>query len=209
MSTLQLFVDSQYASPWAMSCFVVLQEKSIAAEIVPVNLGAAENKEPEFSKKSRTQRVPALVDGDFSLSESSAICEYLEDCFPSVPVFPLNKKSKALARQVQAWIRSDLVALRKERPTEVIFYGKKYPALSVEASAAAQKLFDFADSLLIPGEPNLFGNWCIADTDLALMLNRLIIHGDAVPAHLVTYATKQWQRPSVQLWVNKQRPGFA
>lgn len=49
MSTLQLFVDSQYASPWAMSCFVVMQEKSIAAEIAAVNLGAAENKEPGFA----------------------------------------------------------------------------------------------------------------------------------------------------------------
>lgn len=209
MTTLQLFVDSQYASPWAMSCFVVLQEKSIVAEIAPVNLGVAENKEPGFSKKSRTERVPALVDGDFSLSESSAICEYLEDCFPSVPVFPVDKKSKALARQVQAWIRSDLLVLRKERPTEVIFYGKKYAALSAEANAAAQKLFAVADSLLLPGEENLFGNWSIADTDLALMLKRLIIHGDTVPAHLVAYATQQWQRPSVQLWVNKQRPGLA
>lgn len=209
MTALQLFVDSQYASPWAMSCFVVLQEKSLATEIVPVNLGAAENKEPGFAKKSRTLRIPALVDGDFSLSESTAICEYLEDCFPSVPVFPLDKKSKAVARQLQAWIRSDLLVLRKERPTEIIFYGKKYAALSAEASTAAQKLFAVADSLLLPGEKNLFGNWCIADTDLALMLNRLIIHGDAVPAHLVAYASKQWQRPSVQLWVNKQRPELA
>lgn len=32
MSDLKLYVDSQYASPWAMSCFVVLREKSIAAE---------------------------------------------------------------------------------------------------------------------------------------------------------------------------------
>lgn len=45
MPTLQLFVDSQYASPWAMSCFVVLQEKSITAEIAPVDLEAAANRE--------------------------------------------------------------------------------------------------------------------------------------------------------------------
>ena len=39
MSRLQLFVDSQYAGPWALACFVVLQEKSVAAEWLT---GAAE-----------------------------------------------------------------------------------------------------------------------------------------------------------------------
>jgi len=41
------------------------------------------------------------------------------------------------------------------------------------------------------------------------MFNRLIIHGDNVPAHLVAYAAQQWQWQwqwqSVQLWVNKVR----
>lgn len=208
MSALTLYVDSQYASPWAMSCFVVVHEKNIAAEIIPVDLAAAENKQPGFATKSRTLRVPALVDGDFSLSESSAICEYLEDAFPGVAVYPLDKKTKAQARQLQAWIRSDLMALRKERPTEVIFFGEKYPELSAEATAAAQKLFAVADSLLVSGEKNLFGSWSIADTDLALMLNRLIMHDDFVPPHLVAYANEQWQRPSVQLWLEQVRTGL-
>jgi glutathione S-transferase len=208
MSSLQLYVDSQYASPWAMSCFVVLQEKSIAAEVVPVDLGAAENKRPEFAKKSRTQRIPALVDGDFSLSESTAICEYLEDHFPEIAILPRDKKIKALARQVQAWIRSDMMALRKERPTEVIFYRKQFEPLSNEALAAAQKLFAVIDTLLAPGGKNLFGEWCIADTEVALMLQRLLKHGDPLPAHLAAYAESQWQRPSVQLWLNQQRPAL-
>jgi len=208
MPNLTLYIDSQYASPWAMCCFVVLQEKSLSAELIPIDLGAAENKLPGFVEKSRTQRVPALVDGDFSLSESSAICEYLEDSFPQTAVYPRDKEAKAQARQLQAWIRSDLMALRKERPTEVIFFGEKYPELSAEASAAAQKLFAVSDSLLVSGEKNLFGSWSIADTDLALMLNRLIMHNDFVPPHLVAYANEQWQRPSVQLWLEQVRTGL-
>jgi glutathione S-transferase len=52
----------------------------------------------------------------------------------------------------------------------------------------------------------LFDNWCIADTDLALMLNRLILNGDDVPDDLASYAARQWQRASVQLWINLNRP---
>ncbi|MFV2189741.1 hypothetical protein ACNISP_01400 [Escherichia coli] len=43
--------------------------------------------------------------------------------------------------------------------------------------------------------------WCIADTDLALMINRLVLHGDEVPERLVDYATFQWQRASVQRFI--------
>jgi len=54
--------------------------------------------------------------------------------------------------------------------------------------------------------PNLFGEWCIADVDLGLMLNRLILNGDSVPQRLVDYARHQWQPPSVQLWIARERP---
>jgi len=52
----------------------------------------------------------------------------------------------------------------------------------------------------------LFGSWSIADVDLALMLNRLALNGDAVPEKLAEYARRQWQRPSVQEWVSLKRP---
>jgi glutathione S-transferase len=66
---------------------------------------------------------------------------------------------------------------------------------------SAQKLIETASSLLAHGNPNLFGEWCIADADLALMLNRLILNGDEVPQLLVDYAAFQWQRASVQRYV--------
>ncbi len=63
--------------------------------------------------------------------------------------------------------------------------------------------------VLLAGNPaNLFDEWSIVDVDLAIMLNRLILNGDNVPAELVAYAQRQWQRPSVQEWVNQQRPGL-
>jgi len=77
----------------------------------------------------------------------------------------------------------------------------KKPALSAEGTNSAQKLIETATSLLAHGNPNLFGEWCIADTDLALMLNRLILNGDEVPQLLVDYAEFQWQRASVQRYV--------
>jgi glutathione S-transferase len=112
----------------------------------------------------------------------------------------------AKARQIQAWIRSDLLPIRQERSTLVVFYGEKSGPLSPTASMATGKLFQAAQALLNDGTEYLFNEWSIADVDLALMLNRLILNGDSVPPVLVEYAQRQWQRPSVKAWVTLQRP---
>jgi len=205
-SSFLLYVDAQFLSPYAMSAFVTLHEKELPFDVRTLNLAARENDEAIFAAVSLTRRVPTLIHGDFGLSESSAISEYLDELFPKPPVYPRDPRARARARQVQAWLRSDLMPIRQERSTEVVFHKPTGVPLSAEAGASAEKLFAAAGALLPTGSPNLFGEWCIADTDLALMLNRLVLSGDPVPQRLATYAKHQWRRPSVQRWVNQERP---
>ena len=206
--SLRLYVDAHFTSPYAMSAFVTLREKGLEFELVTLNLDTGENQSEAFAQLSLTGRVPTLVQGEFALSESSAITEYLEEVFPQVPVYPAEPRQRARARQVQAWLRSDLMPIRQERSTLVVFYGLKGEPLSAAAQSAAQKLIIAAQALLADGRDYLFGEWSIADVDLAVMLNRLILNGDSVPANLVAYARRQWQRPSVQEWVKQARPSL-
>lgn len=201
-----LYVDAQYTSPYAMSVFVGLREKGIPFDMQTLDLNAGANRTPEYAGTSLTQRVPTLVDGDFHLSESSAITEYLDDVYPGTALYPTDPRAKARARQIQAWLRSDLLPIRQERSTEVLFYRPSDTPLSPAAQRAAQKLFKAAETLLGQGREHLFETWCIADVDLALMLNRLVLNGDAVPARLADYAKRQWERPSIQAWVSLPRP---
>jgi glutathione S-transferase len=189
-----------------MSVFVALHEKDLSFELSTVDLAANANHEAGFAALSLTQRVPTLLHNNFSLSESSAISEYVNEVFPGTSLYPAEPRARARARQVQAWLRSDLMPIRQERSTEVVFYAPTTSPLSPAARESAEKLFSAAESLLPADSENLFGQWSIADVDLALMLNRLVLGGDHVPERLVAYAKQQWQRPSVQLWVNQRRP---
>jgi glutathione S-transferase len=201
-----LYVDSQFVSPYAMSAFVALHEKCLPFEIKTLDLSAGATHEPAYAQTSLTQRIPTLVDGDFALSESSAIAEYLDEVYPGPTLYPTSPTARARARQVQSWLRSDLMPIRQERSTEVIFYRPVSQPLSAAAQAAALKLFAAANELLAHGGDYLFDRWTIADVDLALMLNRLVLNGDTVPPMLARYARLQWERPSVQLWVHRERP---
>lgn len=200
----KLYVDAQFISPYAMSAFVALVEKDLPFELLTVDLAARQHQGTTFSGVSLTRRVPALSEGDFHLAESTAIAEYLEQIHPTPPVYPLDARQRAKARELQAWLRSDLQALRGERPTEVVFYGEGYAPLSPAGRAGADKLIAAAQALLgEDGRAHLFGQWSIADTDLALMLKRLATPGDDLPEPLLRYARAQWQRPSVQQWVRQ------
>ncbi|MEQ6277381.1 glutathione transferase [Kluyvera huaxiensis] len=198
---ITLWSDSDFFSPYVMSVYVALKEKGLPFTLKTINLNLGEQLKPGWKGYTATRRVPLLdVDG-FELSESSAITEYLDERFAPPEwerLYPHDIQKRARARQVQAWLRSDLMPIREERSTAVVFAGEKKAPLSEAGRQSAAKLFDTASVLLAHGRPNLFGEWCIADSDLALMLNRLVLNGDDVPEVLAEYAAFQWQRASVQ-----------
>ena len=199
---LTLYVDSLFLSPYAMSAYVALTEKQLPFEVRPIDLEAGEQRMQPYQSRALTSRVPALTHADFCLTESSAITEYLEDVFPApahAALYPVDPRERARARQLQAWLRSDLAPLRQERPTETVFYGAAGLPLSDAAHAAAAKLIHVASHLVGASQASLFDDWCIADTDLALMLRRLF--QDDLPDVLRAYADAQWQRASVQKWL--------
>lgn len=205
---LILYADKQLVSPYVMSVAVALAEKGLAYELRRLDLKAKENLDDTYRTRSLTSRVPTLVRGKFSLSESSAIDEYLEEAFSPpqyAAIYPKDLEKRARARQIQAWVRSDLMPIRIERNTTVVFFGARLNPLSVEAQEAAVRLFSAVQAMLPMGAENLFGEWCIADTDLALMLNRLAMHEDVMPDRLVHYARRQWSRPSVRAWLALER----
>ncbi len=202
---ITLYSDSRFTSPYVMSVYVALVEKDIPFELKTIDLSEEENHRRNYADISITRRVPTLSIDTFNLAESSAITEYLEELYPApgfTPVYPSDTQDRAIARQVQAWLRSDFLEIREERSTEVIFYADKNPEpLSGAAGKSLNKLLSGLDNLLEDDAQNLFGDWCIADTDVTLMLNRLIMNGDNIPEKFRNYADHQWKRESVCQWV--------
>jgi glutathione S-transferase len=211
MEPLVLYVDGFWISPYAFSAFVCLKEKGLTFETREVNLHEKAQKTPDFKARSVTARVPVLEHGAFHLSESSAIVEYLEETFapPRHPAtLPAAPRDRARARQIMAWIRSDLMPIRDERATHTFFYKNPVQPLSPAGQRAAEKLIAAASAFIPDGRTSLFDTFSIADADLAMMLMRLVGNGDPVPAKLRDFVAAQWQRPSVRAWVERERAPY-
>lgn len=209
MADLTLWVDAFWISPYAFSAFVALEEKQLPYDVQEVAMHRAENRAPDYARRSLTARVPMLRHGDFHLSESSAIAEYLDDAFPGAPrLLPADAPRRARARQVMAWVRSDLMPIREERSTNTIFYEPATEPLSEKARKAAATLLAATDALLAPGATSLFGTFSVADADLTLMLQRLGKSGHPLGDRVQRFVDATWSRPSVRKWVERPRVPF-
>ena len=72
-------------SPFVRKVLAFAAEKSIELEVRPVGPG---DQNPDFRAASPFGKMPALVDGDYSLPDSSAIVHYLEAIHPEPALIP-------------------------------------------------------------------------------------------------------------------------
>jgi glutathione S-transferase len=205
---LVLYGNRPLTSPYVFSAFVALEEKKLPFTFTLLDLAAGQQNSPAFVARSLTNRVPTLQHGDFWLSESSAITEYLDEVFPAPQypaLYPRDAQSRARVRLVQALIRSDFQALREDRPTSTLFGQPSSKPLSPAGAASAERLIRIATALLLPHKSTITGTFTIGDADLALLLQRLVANGDPLPAPLGDYARSIWKRSSVEAWLARTK----
>jgi glutathione S-transferase len=101
-----------------------------------------------------------------------------------------------------SFLRTSLFTLREARPTSTVFGRPNPRPLSDRAREEAAELERLALALVPDDRTTMFGAWCIADTDLALALMRLIANQDPLDRRLVDYALSQFDRKSVHRFVS-------
>ena len=90
-------------APNARRVRMFLAEKGIEIALVPVDLAKMEQRDADFSAKNPFQIVPALeLDDGSVITESIAICRYLEDLHPAPALFGTNARERA---EVEMWQR--------------------------------------------------------------------------------------------------------
>lgn len=93
---------SYYRSSSSYRARIALAFKGLPYEYNAVHLlkNGGEQHSPEYRALNPQELVPTLIDGDFVLTQSMAIMEYLEEKYPEPSYMPKDTEQRAYVRQV-------------------------------------------------------------------------------------------------------------
>ncbi len=203
---LKLIVGNKKYSSWSMRPWVALKSTFIPFEEEVIGLDLPDTAD-KISRVNAAGRVPVLLDGDLTIWDSLAICEYLNEKLPAAQLWPADPKTRAVARSVCAEMHSGFSALRNDLPMRI--YPPSHPVPSCVPSAAAQKdiaritaLFAELRQRFGNGGAYLFGRFSIADAFYSpVVVGRFRAYGVPLFGIAKEYADTLADHPAVRAWV--------
>jgi glutathione S-transferase len=165
-----LTIIGSYVSPYVRKVLACMNLKGIDYEVDPITPFFGND---EFRRLSPLCRIPVLIDGDFSISDSSVICDYLEDAYPGHALYPSDPKQRARARWFEEFADTrlgDLLiwSLFYQKVVRPLVWGERTDEQRV-AKALNEEIptaLDYLESEL-PGDGFLFGEIGVADIAIA------------------------------------------
>ncbi len=170
---MQLITNS--GSPNGQRVGIFMKEKGIDIPTTEIDLRAGDNLSEDFLSKNFIGRVPVLeLDDGTYLSESQAICRYLEALHPEPNLFGTTGEEQAV---IEMWSRRveinvmipvaqgfrNITGFFKDRETCV----KEWGEVSVDLARTAVVQFDrhLGDNQFLMGD-----RYCIADMTFAILI---------------------------------------
>jgi glutathione S-transferase len=204
---MELVIGTKAWSTWSMRPWLVLTKAGTPFTETLIQLRQENDASAAAIRPhSATGLVPVLKDGDLSIPDSLAICEYLAERFPDARLWPADPAARALARSAACEMHAGFASLRRECPMDLAA-----PVHTVELSEATRadvrRIVALWNAMLTRfGGPFLAGaDWGIADAFFTPVATRLRTYGvklsdfgDAGPAR--QYAQRLLERPEYLAW---------
>jgi glutathione S-transferase len=102
-----MIVYGSSLSPFVRKTLAYTSEKGLAVEVKPIPIGT---NDPDFLACSPFRKMPAFRDGDFAISDSTAIITYLEAKHPEPVMLPAEPKARARTIWYEEFADTILVA---------------------------------------------------------------------------------------------------
>ena len=99
-----------YMHPASTTCrpiMMFIADNKMKVDMQVVDIMTGEQYQPAFAAINPSNAVPVLDDGDFRLTESSAILKYLADKIGS-PAYPKDLQKRARVNEVMDWFNTGL-----------------------------------------------------------------------------------------------------
>jgi glutathione S-transferase/RNA polymerase-associated protein len=188
-------------SPYARKVRLALYEKGLDFEKHEIH---TKSQRDELLRVNPRAEVPAIVDGDAVVYDSSLICAYLEDRYPDKPLLPADPVERARCRRLEKL--SDgaidaagiLVFVTKMARAEL---EQQFPELSGKVANAVAGVYGVLERELAGREFLACDSFSIAEAAIVPHITAMAFLGSAVGAshpNLSGWLERMTQRASVQ-----------
>lgn len=195
----RLHIANKNYSSWSMRPWVLMRALDIDFEevLTPFEYGA---RQPAFDAFSPSGKVPCLVEGDLTVWDSLAICEYLAETHPAV--WPHEPAARAFARCAAAEMHSGFGALRDECSMNC--------GLTIDNSTPSEALsrdLERLESLWAAGLERFGGPWLAGDrftaVDAFYAPIAVRVRGYQLPLGeaVMAYVERLLSHPAVAKWI--------
>jgi glutathione S-transferase len=195
-----LVIGDKNLSSWSLRPWLVAKQFEIPFEEKLIRLDRPETR-ASIQRLSPSGKVPALIDGDLTVSESLAICEYLADKYPEKKMWPTDLKTRAIARSISHEMHAGFSMMRSLMSHNI---QKRIPRFDwSQAQADVERVLKIWDEALKKsGGPFLFGDFTIADAMYAPVCNRFITYDVPLTGGAAKdYVTRVRELPAHQEWI--------
>ena len=178
-------IIGSFVSPYVRKVLACMNLKGLSYEVDPITPFFGND---EYSELSPLRRIPVLVDGDFSICDSSVVCAYLDDAYPERPLLPAGPKDRAKARWLEEYADTRLGdvfiwGLFYQRVVRPLVWSEPTDEERV-ARVLAEEIpatLDYLETQL-PGSGFLFGEIGVADISIASFFRNAAYAGFEVDA---------------------------
>jgi glutathione S-transferase len=207
MSDLLLIIGNKNYSSWSLRPWILMTQLGVPFKEHLIQLDTPEFKD-EVAKFAPSGRVPVLRDGELTVWDSLAICEYIAE--KTGKGWPEDKRARAVARSVCAEMHSGFTNLRMEWPMNARARNRRTPitpGLEADIDRIEEIWIDCRRRFGASG-PWLFGEYSIADAMYAPVVLRFNTYMAQVCETARWYIATALESPALQSWVRaaKEEP---
>ncbi len=205
--SMTLVIGNKNYSSWSLRPWLAMKQAGIAFSESSILLARPETRE-KILRYSPSGRVPCLIDGELTVFDSLAICEYvneqLSERHHGASLWPRDASLRAQARSVVAEMHSGFAALRTHMPMDIRsrHVDRARAALRREdVTADIARIQSVWSGCLAQGGPMLFGSFSIADAFYAPVVTRFATYGVKLSPLLAAYSESVLALPAMQQWI--------
>ena len=156
----------------AMAPQTVLEEAGAPYEMIKLDIAAKEHEQPAYKKLNPNGRIPTLVDGDFVIFETAAICQYLCDKHPEAKLVPpVNTPERGRFYQWLTYLTNTVQAglIDWWHPDFTFPEAGNQAAFKARAEEKLQRNFAVLDAGIGPNRWMAGGQYTVCDIYLTMM----------------------------------------